>query len=182
MKLIVGCMLLCVFASTQALTWKQCGGNALDMMNLEVKQDPIVFPGPIEVDLEALTLHQMEAPIKIEVSLKKDGMELPCIPVGDRMLGSCTYNDICKTLDKMPDDCRGVGIIGDLIAESGLHCHCPLHKHNISIKSAKLMLPKVPSFIAFMVQGKIDITAKASDGNGNLLGCVELSVNTKFIV
>merc|ERR1712002_574983 len=182
MKMIAAFVLLCAFASSQALTWKSCGGSALNIKKLVVKQDPIVFPGPIEASLEAETLHEMDAPIKIELSLKKNGMTLPCIPVGDKMLGSCTYNDICETLDKMPDDCKGVGILGDILAEAGLHCHCPLHKHNINIKSAKAMLPKVPSYIAFLAQGKIDITAKASDASGNLLGCVELSVNTKFIL
>merc|ERR1712187_613479 len=183
MKVFLGCILLCAFASSQALTWKSCGGSALNIKKLEVKQDPIVFPGPIEASLEAETLMDMNAPIKVELSLKKNGLTLPCIPIGDKMLGSCTYDDICQSLAKVPDDCKGAGILGDIIAESGLPCRCPLHKNPaVSVKSAKAMLPKVPSFIAFLAQGKIDITAKASDSNGNLLGCVELSVNTKFIL
>merc|ERR1712042_316464 len=183
MKMIAAFVLLCAFASTQALTWKSCGGSALNIKKLEVKQDPIVFPGPIEASLEAETLTDMNAPIKVQLSLKKNGLTLPCIPVGDQMLGSCTYTDICQSLAKIPENCKGAGILGDIIAESGLPCRCPLHKNPaVSIPSAKAMLPKVPSFIAFLAQGKIDITAKASDANGNLLGCVELSVNTKFIL
>merc|ERR1712002_1271342 len=146
MKMIAAFVLLCAFASSQALTWKSCGGSALIIKKLEVKQDPIVFPGPIEASLEAETLQDMNAPIKVEMSLKKNGLVLPCIPIGDKHLGSCTYNDICKTLEKIPDDC------------------------------------KVPSFIAFLAQGTIDIVAKASGANGNLLGCVELTVHTKFIL
>merc|ERR1712002_1373527 len=183
MKMIAAFVLLCAFASSQALTWKSCGGSALIIKKLEVKQDPIVFPGPIEASLEAETTQDMNAPIKVELSLKKNGLTLPCIPIGDKMLGSCTYDDICQSLAKIPDDCKGAGILGDIIAESGLPCRCPPHKTPaVSVKSAKAMLPKVPSFIAFLAQGKIDISAKASDANGNVLGCVELSVNTKFIL
>merc|ERR1712212_1259152 len=83
---------------------KSCGGSALNVKSLSVDQDPIVFPGPIDAHLEAETLQDMPAPIKIEMSLKKNGLTLPCIPVGDKMLGSCTYDDICKTLEKIPDD------------------------------------------------------------------------------
>merc|ERR1712145_18273 len=182
MKMIVALVLFGAVASTQAIKRKSCGGSALNIKSLTVAQDPIVFPGPIDASLEAETLQDMAAPIKIELSLKKNGLTLPCIPVGDKMLGSCTYNDICQSLAKIPENCKGAGILGDIIAESGLPCRCPLHKNPaVSIPSAKAMLPKVPSFIAFLAQGKIDITAKSSDANGNLLGCVELSVNTKFI-
>ena len=42
------------------------------------------------------------------------------------------------------------------------------------------LLPKVPSFIAFLAEGEINIQAKASDASGRLLGCVELTVNAHF--
>merc|ERR1712064_264767 len=178
MKMLVAAVLFCALASAQAFKWESCGGSALNIKKLQVSPSPITFPGPIEASLEAETTQDMAGPIKVELSLKKNGLTLPCIPIGDKMLGSCTYDDICKTLEKIPDDCKGAGILGDVIAESGLPCRCPLHKNpSVSIPSAKAMLPKVPSFIAFLAQGKIDITAKASAANGNLLGCVELSVN-----
>jgi len=181
MKMIVALVLFCAVASTQAIKWKSCGGSALNIKSLTVAQDPIVFPGPIDASLEAETLQDMAAPIKIELSLKKNGLTLPCIPVGDKMLGSCTYADICTSLAKIPDDCKGAGILGDLIAEAGLPCRCPLHKNpNVSIKKAHADLPKVPSFIAFLAEGEITITAKASDASGNLLGCVELVANAHF--
>merc|ERR1712002_1242757 len=102
MKMIAAFVLLCAVASTQALTWKSCGGDALKIKKLEVTQDPIVFPGPIDAVLEAETTQDMDAPIKIEMELKKNGLVLPCIPIGDKMLGSCTYADICQTLAKIP--------------------------------------------------------------------------------
>jgi len=181
MKLIVAVVLFCAVASTQALKWDSCGGSALKIKTLTVKQDPIVFPGPIDATLEAETTQDMVAPIKVEMSLKKNGLTLPCIPLGDKMLGSCTYDDICKTLEKIPDDCKNAGILGNLIAEAGLPCRCPLHKNpSVSIKNAHADLPKVPSFIAFLAEGLVQITAKATDGAGNLLGCVELDVNAHF--
>merc|ERR1711931_269881 len=181
MKLIVAVVLFCAVASTQALKWESCGGSALKIKTLTVKQDPIVFPGPIDATLVAETTQDMVAPIKIEMSLKKNGLTLPCIPVGDKMLGSCTYDDICKTLEKIPDDCKNAGILGDLIAEAKLPCRCPLKKNPaVSIKHAHADLPKVPSFIAFLAEGEITIQAKASDASGNLLGCVELVANAHF--
>merc|ERR1712142_289907 len=126
MKLIVAVVLFCAVASTQALNWKSCGGSALNIKTLTVKQDPIVFPGPIDATLVAETTQDMVAPIKVEMSLKKNGLTLPCIPLGDKMLGSCTYDDICKTLEKIPDDCKNAGILGNLIAEAGLPCRCLL--------------------------------------------------------
>merc|ERR1711887_369615 len=165
MKMIVALVLFGAVASTQAIKWKSCGGSALNVKSLSVDQDPIVFPGPIDAHLEAETLQDMPAPIKIEMSLKKNGLTLPCIPVGDKMLGSCTY----------------AGILGDLIAEAKLPCRCPLKKNPaVSIKHAHADLPKVPSFIAFLAEGEITIQAKASDASGNLLGCVELVANAHF--
>merc|ERR1711872_49381 len=181
MKMLVGAVLFCALASAQAFKWESCGGSALNIKKLEVSPSPITFPGPIDASLEAETLQDMPAPIKIEMSLKKNGLTLPCIPVGDKMLGSCTYDDICKTLEKIPDDCKNAGILGDLIAEAKLPCRCPLKKNPaVSIKHAHADLPKVPSFIAFLAEGEITIQAKASDASGNLLGCVELVANAHF--
>merc|ERR1712215_584136 len=180
MKMIAAFVLLCAVASTQALTWKSCGGDALKIKKLEVTQDPIVFPGPIDAVLEAETTQDMDAPIKIEMELKKNGLVLPCIPIGDKMLGSCTYADICQTLAKIPDDCKGAGILGDIIADAGLPCRCPLPANKVVVSGVKAVLPKVPSFIAFLAEGEINIQAKASDASGRLLGCVELTVNAHF--
>merc|ERR1712035_287408 len=181
MKMLVAAVLFCALASAQAFKWESCGGSALNIKKLEVSPSPITFPGPIEASLEAETLQDMPAPIKIELSLKKNGLTLPCIPVGDKMLGSCTYADICTSLAKIPDDCKGAGILGDWTAEAGLPCRCPLHKNpNVSVKKATATLPKVPSFIAFLAEGTINIEAKASDGAGNLLGCVRLTVDAHF--
>merc|ERR1712168_405223 len=55
MKMIAAFVLLCAVASSQALTWKSCGGDALKIKKLSVTQDPIVFPGPIDAVLEAET-------------------------------------------------------------------------------------------------------------------------------
>merc|ERR1712212_1430280 len=145
MKMIAAFVLLCAVASTQALTWKSCGGDALKIKKLSVTQDPIVFPGPIDAVLEAETTQDMDAPIKIEMELKKNGLVLPCIPIGDKMLGSCTYADICQTLAKIPDDCKGAGILGDIIADAGLPCRCPLKKNpNVSVQNAHADCPKCP--------------------------------------
>merc|ERR1712002_741771 len=164
-KMIAAFVLLCAVASTQALTWKSCGGDALKIKKLSVTQDPIVFPGPIDAVLEAETTQDMDAPIKIEMELKKNGLVLPCIPIGDKMLGSCTYADI----------------LGDIIADAGLPCRCPLKKNpNVSVQKAHADLPKVPSFIAFLAEGEITIKAKASGAGGEVLGCVELTVNAHF--
>merc|ERR1712142_905260 len=181
MKMIVAFVLFCAVASTQALTWKSCGGDVVKVNKLAVKQDPVTFPGEIEAELDAEVMENLASPIKIEMSLKKNGLTFPCIPVGDKMLGSCTYDDICKTLEKIPDDCKNAGILGDLIAEAKLPCRCPLKKDPaVSIKHAHADLPKVPSFIAFLAEGEITIQAKASDASGNLLGCVELVANAHF--
>merc|ERR1712002_529883 len=93
MKMIAAFVLLCAVASTQALTWKSCGGDALKIKKLEVTQDPIVFPGPIDAVLEAETTQDMDAAI-------------------------------CQTLAKIPDDCKGAGILGEIIADAGLPCRC----------------------------------------------------------
>merc|ERR1712035_131909 len=143
MKMLVAAVLFCALASAQAFKWESCGGSALNIKKLEVSPSPITFPGPIEASLEAETTQDMAGPIKIELSLKKNGLTLPCIPIGDKMLGSCTYDDICKTLEKIPDDCKGAGILGDVIAESGLPCSCPLHKNpSVSVKKATATPPK----------------------------------------
>jgi len=181
MKMLVAFVLFAALASSQALVWKSCGGSALKIKSLSVAEDPITFPGPVNAALEAETLQDMPAPIKVKLTLKKGGLTLPCMPIGDKMLGSCEYADICQTLEKIPEDCKGAGILGDIIAESGLPCRCPLSKNPaVSVKNAHADLPKVPSFIAFLAEGKIDIEAKASDAAGNLLGCVQVSVNAHF--
>merc|ERR1712142_311188 len=170
MKMIVAFVLFCAVASTQALTWKSCGGDVVK----------VTFPGEIEAELDAEVMENLASPIKVEMSLKKAGLTLPCIPVGDKMLGSCTYNDICETLKKIPDDCKGAGILGDIIADAGLPCRCPLPANKVVVSGVKAVLPKVPSFIAFLAEGEINIQAKASDASGRLLGCVELTVNAHF--
>merc|ERR1711942_512701 len=140
MKMLVAFVLFAALASSQALVWKSCGGSALKIKSLSVAQDPITFPGPVDAALEAETLQDMPAPIKVQL-----------------------------TLEKIGDDCKGAGILGDIIAESGLPCRCPLSKNPaVSVKNAHADLPKVPSFIAFLAEGKIDNEAKASDAAGNL--------------
>lgn len=181
MKLLVAFVLLAAFASTQALKWESCGGSALNIKKLELKQDPLTFPGPLDAALEAETLVDMTSPIKVEVSLKKNGLTLPCIPIDDLHLGSCTYDDICKSMEKLPKDCKGGGVLGDIFSAAGIPCRCPLKKNPaVSIKNAHADLPKVPSFIAFLAEGEINIEAKASDASGNLLGCVKLAINAHF--
>jgi len=181
MKMLVAFVLLAALASTQALKWKSCGGNVINVKKLELTQDPLTFPGPIDASLEAETTADMNGPIKVEVSLKKNGLTLPCIPIGDISLGSCTYDDICKSLEKIPEDCKGVGILSDILAEAKLPCRCPLHKNPaVSIKKVHADLPKVPSFIAFLAEGEINIEAKASDASGTVLGCIQLDVNAHF--
>merc|ERR1739838_453320 len=106
MKLIVAVVLFCAVASTQALKWESCGGSALKIKTLTVKQDPIVFPGPIDATLEAETTQDMVAPIKVEMSLKKNGLTLPCIPLGDKMLGSCTYDTSARPWKRFPMTAR----------------------------------------------------------------------------
>merc|ERR1719289_440903 len=50
----------------------------------------------------------------------------------------------------------------------------------VPVPSPAAAIPKVPSFIAFLAEGEINIQAKASDASGRLLGCVELTVNAHF--
>merc|ERR1712198_355938 len=162
-KLLVAFVLLAAFASTQALKWESCGGSALNIKKLELTQDPLTFPGPLDAALEAETLVDMTSPIKV------------------LHLGSCTYDDICKSMEKLPKDCKGGGVLGDIFSAAGIPCRCPLKKiPAVSIKNAHADLPKVPSFIAFLAEGEINIEAKASDASGNLLGCVKLAINAHF--
>merc|ERR1712168_696054 len=72
MKMIAAFVLLCAVASTQALTWKSCGGDALKIKKLSVTQDPIVFPGPIDAVFEAETTQDMDAAIEVEISMILD--------------------------------------------------------------------------------------------------------------
>ena len=54
------------------------------------------------------------------------------------------YSFLYQTLEKIPDDCKSAGILGNLIAEAGLPCRCPLKTNpKVSVKNAHAVLPKV---------------------------------------
>jgi len=182
MKIVLAIVLFCA-ASTQAFHFKQCSGpdRILNIKTVTIKQDPVVFPGPLDVSFTAETFADMPSPIKIEMKLTKAGLELPCIPIKGHMLGSCTYADICDSLAKLPESCIDGGILGTIIHDAGLPCRCPLTKNgNVAVTNAHVDLPKAPSFIAFMAEGEVTIHAKATDGAGKVLGCAELKVNVHF--
>merc|ERR1712136_210720 len=151
MKSILALVCLCI-ASTQAKMWSQCGGSALKMNTISLKQDKVVFPGPLDISFHAETLHAISSPIKILAKLPED-----CKSTGD-IIGT---------------------IIAD--AGLPCRCPFSKNP-NVAVTGAHIDLPKVPAFLAFLAEGVIDIKAEAYDGNDNLLGCLKLNVDVHFEV
>merc|ERR1739838_95956 len=180
MNALIAFAVLCVASTQAALTWEQCGStDALKIDNIAIGSDKVTIPGELKVNLKASVLKEVVVPTKVTLKLVKNGLTLPCIPLGDMHLGSCTYDDVCETLKRIPDDCKSNGILGTILADAGLPCRCPLPVNEINISGAKVTLDPVPSYIKFLAEGRIDIEAKAFNG-GSEIACVQLSVDVHF--
>uniref|UniRef100_A0A8C7YHW2 Ganglioside GM2 activator n=1 Tax=Oryzias sinensis TaxID=183150 RepID=A0A8C7YHW2_9TELE len=104
--------------------WKNCwkpDAPAL-LKSLTVSPDPIAIPGQLTAAASGSTSVELEAPLSLNVTLKKEvagiWVKVPCLDD----LGSCHYPDACDLLDQLippGQDCP------EPLHTYGLPCHCP---------------------------------------------------------
>ena len=74
------------------------------------------------------------------------------------------------------------GIWGIIAKQVTKDCHCPLHKNLDIYFTSKAYLHKAPPMVAYLASGAFEIKAQVWDGQGALLGCYEVLLNTNFLV
>ncbi|XP_024116100.1 ganglioside GM2 activator [Oryzias melastigma] len=154
--------------------WKNCwkpDAPAL-LKTLSVSPDPIAIPGDLTAAASGSTSVELDAPLSLNVTLKKEvagiWVKVPCLD----QLGSCHYPDACDLLNQLippGQDCP------EPLHTYGLPCHCPFKAGSYSLPQSEFYLPNVdlPYWLTngkYTVQGVLGLP-------GQELGCLEIALS-----
>nr|XP_015205252.1 PREDICTED: ganglioside GM2 activator-like isoform X1 [Lepisosteus oculatus] len=154
--------------------WAHCGPkNDLVIKNLNFP-NTIYVPGSVTVSLLGELKVPIEAPLRIEVQVKKRAvwfwMKVPCL----FKYGSCTYRNICEKLNKVfpGNSCPS------RIVSYGGSCRCPIKPGVLNVPPTTFHIPKVrlPSFLA---GGTYKVQIKAISGKKEIV-CFQTTVSMKL--
>ncbi|XP_005097572.1 ganglioside GM2 activator [Aplysia californica] len=128
-------------SNLKSFKWQDCGTSAeiVKIQGLTVTPDPVVLPGGISVKFSATINETVDAPLKMQVELKKHEafiwITIPCI----ENLGSCTYDDLCETL-------MGATCPPEFV-KNNIPCKCPFTKGSYSLPTTTFQVDtnQVPS-------------------------------------
>eukprot|EP00052_Salpingoeca_macrocollata_P030459 m.319618 g.319618 ORF g.319618 m.319618 type:complete len:206 (-) comp23320_c0_seq1:109-726(-) len=141
---------------------------------LSITPDPIPLPGNITVSAMGNLTATLTAPLKLELTLeKKEGVwvKIPCVD----NIGSCTYNDACALLDKIPLN-KTTGQCPDPLPALKVPCRCPLPPFGLNVPALAIALPKLPPDVPkWLASGEIKVHAEMFMG-GQQIMCVDVTV------
>ncbi|KAH9374063.1 hypothetical protein HPB48_005332 [Haemaphysalis longicornis] len=123
------------------------------------------FPDPCSSRRPSTVARQIDAPIKVEISMKKKvylWVTVPCV----NDFGSCDYDDICSV--------QSCPLFYEFL---GLPCGCPIKEGEYSVKNKEFEVPALmlPDWIT---SGDYQVTVKARS-RGEALFCVHFTLSLK---
>eukprot|EP00730_Choanoeca_flexa_P008747 TRINITY_DN12531_c7_g3_i2.p1 TRINITY_DN12531_c7_g3~~TRINITY_DN12531_c7_g3_i2.p1 ORF type:complete len:208 (+),score=19.72 TRINITY_DN12531_c7_g3_i2:53-625(+) len=157
------------FRNLKAFSFTDCAPSSAPVhANLSISPDPVVIPGNVSGSASLGVVGNLSSPIKAEVTLeKKEGIwiKVPCV----KNVGSCTYDDICTLLEKVP--LQPDGSCPKPLPSLGIPCRCP-------IPSFRVALPPTTAYANVSLPGIADGDYKASlsltGSDGSQIGCAQL--------
>ncbi|XP_070554174.1 ganglioside GM2 activator-like [Ptychodera flava] len=150
------------------MTWKNCGPSDPIYANLVITPETIPIPGKVNISFNATLNVTCDAPLKLEMKVKKKiaatYWTVPCID----NVGSCTYSDLCSMIPYPPSQpCPPP------FSTYKIPCHCPFQKGAYHLPLTEIDLPAIPH-----ADGKFKATAYLSM-NGEQLACYEADLQFK---
>merc|ERR1712146_627751 len=152
-----------------SFSFQDCAAPSAPMHgNLSLSPDPIVLPGNITGYAGIVLSSNLSSP-KATVEMKKGIIKVPCVD----NFGSCTYDDLCSFLEKIP---LKNGTCPDPMPAMGIPCRCPLTPFSAFMPERTF---HVSESLPGILDGDYDISAEITDGSGNQVACVKLSLALK---
>lgn len=146
---------------------RNCGSphDAVRYDELHIRPDPLMFPGNVYVDSAIEVVRDIEAPIKVEITMKKKvalWVTVPCV----NDYGSCDYEDICSV-----EDCP---LFYEVL---GLPCGCPIKagKYNVRNKEFEVQPLSLP---VWLTSGDYQVTIRGRKQSEHLF-CVHFTLSVR---
>ncbi|XP_064483263.1 ganglioside GM2 activator-like [Ornithodoros turicata] len=148
-------------------TVRNCGSHhdPVRYDQLLIRPDPLAFPGNVYVDSAIEVLRDIEAPIRVEITMKKKvvlWISVPCV----NDFGSCDYDNICSV-----EDCPL------FYAFLGLPCGCPIKKGNYTVVNKEFVVQPL-SLPVWLTSGDYQVTVKGKQPSEQLF-CVHFTLSVK---
>jgi len=145
-------------------------GSNLNIKTLNVAPDPIVIPGNVTIELDAVIATEITAITTAELVVKKKlfgvYIEIPCVD----NVGSCTYTDVCALLAKI--ECPKE------IIDHGFRCQCPFAAKEFKIPAGTTVaIPSIP-IPSSLENGDYEIKATLKNGD-TVLACYDVKASLK---
>jgi len=151
--------------------WSSCGkaDDPVQIKTLSISPDPIVTPGNVQAELDAVITRKVTSISSLVVVMKKKlfgaWIEVPCV----NNIGSCTYTDICAMAEKI--ECPHE------LVEKGFTCRCPVEAKEYAVSEATFKIPDLP-LPATVENGDFQVKATIMDGSSEL-GCYNFGFTLK---
>lgn len=152
-------------------SWDNCGGKTDDVQvkTLAVKPDPIVVPGTVSVDLDAVIAETIQTATSLILVVKKklfgSYIEVPCVD----NFGSCTYQNPCELAKKIecPPQLKALG----------WSCRCPVPAKEYKVPNLSFKIPKLP-LPPSLESGDYQVKATLMNGATRLM-CYQVTASLK---
>ncbi|KAL3854755.1 hypothetical protein ACJMK2_014004 [Sinanodonta woodiana] len=140
-----------------SLQWSSCNTNRnspITIQNVAVTPMPVEVPGDIHLTVDA-KLNRSISHTSLKLSIKRKtfllDIPIPCL----FHVGSCTYDDLCNTVDQMmTEDWAGIMSnigkqIRTMMTTQHVPDHCPVGPMEVHLNSYTLTLPPIPKILTF---------------------------------
>ncbi|XP_077999973.1 ganglioside GM2 activator-like [Glandiceps talaboti] len=163
---------------SNGFSWKQCGGDAIEVNVLSIKPDPIQIPGDVFLNYDIDVTKLIGQPITLKLEMKRlikigpvtTEIDIPCIVNGTTQIGSCTYDDVCSLLN--------IPCSAKLWASPyNFPCTCPPPVGNYAANDIMVTIPSVPDNYAGLLEGDYRIIVNVMHGDGTSAGCIDINAS-----
>ncbi|XP_061184648.1 ganglioside GM2 activator-like [Saccostrea echinata] len=173
-------------AEITQLQMTDCGSSSdVVIRSVSVTPMPVQVPGDIHLSVDA-SLTNTIGSSKMSLSVKRKtflGLEIPipCL----LHVGSCTYNDLCTTVQQMiTEDWAGImGGIGKqiqtMLSSVGVNAsQCPQPPRDLRINDYTISIPSIPSVLTWFAAGDYHVNVKVNENaSGKQLVCLDLQLS-----
>ncbi|KAM9311533.1 ganglioside GM2 activator [Gastrophryne carolinensis] len=153
-------------------SWANCDGETLPgkIQALTILPDPLFFPGEITVSTILNTTVALTSPVKVEVTAQKEIMgewvKIPCLDG----FGSCTYDDVCETLDQLIQPGQQCP---PPLYTYGIPCHCPFQSGSYYLPVTSFYIPSL-ALPSWFTKGNYAVKFVLSHAEQEI-GCAKLT-------
>merc|ERR1712042_36318 len=139
--------------------------------HISVNPDPLVIKkgAQVKIHFDATVVSELPAGAKIDVQLVKEGVPIPCLPISGLpvKIGSCSY-DVQTLLNLVPAD------LCSKFFPAGQDCKLPMKpgKYGDQDPNGAATI-NITDLIKTIIDGDIEIEAKASDASGKEILCIQ---------